>query len=118
VQRADAAAQPQKKAKRSRGLATAESQTPRSAPLDLSNHSFLDILRRGSIDGARNADSKKNAPGAHYLRDDFLLADSKAKHWGRPLDDVEDGEEEGGEDGEDGGADADIDDDDDLGDML
>lgn len=82
----------QKKVKRQKRAAGIDGPTGYSAPLDLSRDSFLDILRRGS--NAGKPDTARSS--ATFLRDDFMLGDSKAKHWGKPLDD-EDAEEKADE---------------------
>jgi len=68
-----------KKAKRQRRDPGAATAPPAAAPLDLSRDSFLDILRRGTGGAKAGAPSSSAA----FLRDDFMLGESKSKHWGR-----------------------------------
>lgn len=58
-----------------------------NAPADLSKDSFLDILRRGSAGSAKPSAMASErggaaAPGASFMRDDFMLGRHKAKDWG------------------------------------
>ncbi|EOD10477.1 hypothetical protein EMIHUDRAFT_452681 [Emiliania huxleyi CCMP1516] len=66
------------KAKRKRRDPGAATAPPAAAPLDLSRDSFLDILRRGTGGAKAGAPSSSAA----FLRDDFMLGESKSKHWG------------------------------------
>ena len=68
-----------KKAKRQRRDPGAATAPPAAAPLDLSRDSFLDILRRGTGGAKAGAPSSSAA----FLRDDFMLGESKSKYWGR-----------------------------------
>lgn len=79
-------AEPQKAKKRARATAAEPPPAASSAPLDLSKESFFDILRRGSTDAAKPG-------GAPFLRDDFLPSKSRAKDWGRKVDDGVDGDD-------------------------
>uniref|UniRef100_A0A7S4ES50 RRP15-like protein n=1 Tax=Chrysotila carterae TaxID=13221 RepID=A0A7S4ES50_CHRCT len=117
AQKTDLESAPKKESKkRARGPnAAADGPVNSAAPLDLSKTSFLDILRRGSTSAGalvaqtpQSASAAEGAKGASYLRDDYLLSNSKAKDWGKPLEEAEEGEEDDDADG-----DNDFDDDDD-----
>ena len=54
----------------------------REAAADLSKDSFLDILRRGSSGAAKTERGSGAAPGASFMRDDFMLGRHKAKDGG------------------------------------
>ena len=88
-----------KKAAKAEGESS--TQASKGAAADLSRDSFLDILRRGTNAGTNGKQRQQqraaaaaavddDAPGARFLRDDFMLGRSRARDFEREMEEDED----------------------------
>ena len=80
-----------------KGQSASEAKMParraKDDTLDLSKESFLDILRRGSADGAKRSvqakvseESGRQSNGARFLSDDYMLGKNRSRDYEREVE--------------------------------
>lgn len=82
-----------KRTKRKREAKDASKEAGKDDTLDLSKESFLDILRRGSADGAKRSvqakvseESGRQSNGARFLSDDYMLGKNRSRDYEREVE--------------------------------